>query len=572
MVLECTGGGTSGLTLATRLSEDPSVSVIVIEAGPANLDDPEILNPALIDNRFGRPEYDWGFQTVPQKFCKDRSVPFNRGKGLGGSSALNFLQYHRPARSDIDALGELGNQGWNWELLEPYYAKSERFILPVEKNNTLTYDVAHHGLDGPLAVGFPTPLSTFEHPFQMAMKNLGIDLIKDPIKGAWYTPVTIDPTERVRSYAANKYYQPNASRENLTVVVCAQVTKIVTELDHNALATAVEVVFHNEEALYTVKVGKEVILSAGTIMSPQILELSGIGDRTILQEFDIEPRVHLPGVGENVQEHFFSGVVSEVRPEVVSELYQTSGTGIFGIPPTCISFVPLATISADHETLQKSLATLINEAISSKRISPSLQKQYEITLKHQQDREPSCEFILWPLWRPIPNTPAPGKQYLIVSTLLNHPISRGSIHIASSDPLVPPKINPRYFEYEYDLLQLVEQIKFARKILDQEPVKNLLAGNELSPGRDVQTDEQIADFVKSALSTTWHTVGSCSMLPLEDGGVVDSRLKVHSTTNIRVIDMSIIPLHICAHTQATAYALGELGADIIKGKALISGD
>jgi len=153
-----------------------------------------------------------------------------------------------------------------------------------------------------------------------------------------------------------------------------------------------------------------------------------------------------------------------------------------------------------------------------------------------------------------------------VSTLLNHPFSRGSIHIASNDPLVPPNIDPHYFEYEYDLLQLVEQIKFGRKILDQEPLRKLLTGNELIPGPDVQTDEQIADFVKSALSTTWHTVGSCSMLPLADGGVVDSSLKVYNTNNIRIVDMSVIPLHIGAHTQATAYALGELGADIIKGK------
>ncbi|KAJ7302932.1 alcohol oxidase [Mycena albidolilacea] len=524
------GGGTSGLTLATRLSEDPAVSVLVIEAGQANLDDPEILNPALFGSRFGKAQYDWAFQTIPQKLCNDRSLPFNRGKGLGGSSALNFFQYHRPSKSDIDAIGELGNSGWNWELLERYYSKSEQFIQPVEKDEILSYDLAPHGITD----------------VRKAMKDLGIDFIEDPTKGAWFTPMTIHPTERVRSYSANKYYQPNATRENLTVVVDAHVTRIVTEQKENGLVTAVEVAFLSEEVLYTVEVGREVVLSAG-----YILELSGIGNKTVLESVGIETRVHLPGVGENVQEHVFATVVSEIRPEVVSELYQASGAGIFGMAPTCVAFM--------------SLAELINGAISSKHISPSLQKQYEIQLKHQGIKEPSCEFILWPLFRPAPNMPAPGKQCLTISTLLNHPLSRGSIHITSNDPLFSPSIDPKYFQYEYDLLQLVEQIKFGRRIFDQESIRKLLTGNELTPGPDVQTDEEIADFVKSALSTTWHTVGSCSMLPLIDGGVVDRSLKVYNTTNIRVVDMSVIPLHIGAHTQATAYALGELGADIIKG-------
>ncbi|KAJ7860402.1 alcohol oxidase [Mycena olivaceomarginata] len=528
------GGGTSGLTLATRLSEDPAVSVLVIEAGQANLDDPEILNPALFGSRFGKAQYDWAFQTIPQKLCNDRSLPFNRGKGLGGSSALNYFQYHRPSKSDIDA-------------------NRKQFIQPVEKDEILSYDLAPHGITGKRIVWSP-------HDVRKAMKDLGIGFIEDPTKGAWFTPITIHPTERVRSYSANKYYQPNATRENLIVVVDAHVTRIVTEQKQNGLVTAVEVVFLSEEVLYAVEVGREVVLSAG-----YILELSGIGSKTVLESVGIETRVHLPGVGENVQEHVFATVVSEIRPEVVSELYQASGAGIFGMAPTCVAFVPLASISPAHDTLQMSLAELINGAISSKHISPSLQKQYEIQLKHQGIKEPSCEFILWPLFRPVPNMPAPGKQCLTISTLLNHPLSRGSIHITSSDPLVSPSIDPKYFQYEYDLLQLVEQVKFGRKIFDQGSIRKLLTGNELTPGPDVQTDEEIADFVKSALSTTWHTVGSCSMLPLTDGGVVDRSLKVYNTTNIRVVDMSVIPLHIGAHTQATAYALGELGADIIKG-------
>ncbi|KAJ7698001.1 alcohol oxidase [Mycena rosella] len=573
---------TAGLVLAARLSENYAISVLVIEAGPANLDDPDLLTPAAFGTHFGKPQYDWAFQTIPQESCKGRTVPFNRGKGLGGSSAINFFQYHRPTKSDIDAFGDLGNDGWNWDLLQRYYAKSERFIQPLQKTDTMSWDLAHHGIYGPLAIAYPAAESNFEAPFQQALKNVGINLAKEPTQGTWVTPVTIDPEHRVRSYSANKYYQPNQARKNLTVVVSAHVTKVVTELDKNGSATATGVAFMSEGTVYTVQVGKEVILSAGAVMSPQILELSGIGDKAVLDAVGIETQVHLPGVGNNIQEHIFANVTCELRPETMSdflnfdvlgdpkeyvrqqELYKTSGTGLFATCPASIAFVPLASISPASDALQKSVFDSITAAVSSQQISPGLRKQYELQLKHLKDKQPSCEFILSPRCMPGPKPPLPGKQYVTVSGLINHPFSRGSIHIASKDPLVPPYIDPKYFEHSYDLLQHIEQIKFCRRVLEQEPLKKFLTGTELLPGPELHSIS--SDYIRSAFSTTWHTVGSCSMLPLQDGGVVDRTLKVHKTTNIRVVDISVVPLHIGAHMQATAYAIGEIAADIIKGK------
>ncbi|KAJ7162668.1 alcohol oxidase [Mycena crocata] len=599
------GGGTTGLTVAARLSEDPSVSVLVLEAGGTNLDDPDLLTPASFGSHFGNPKYDWALQTVPQAACQNRCFPFSRGKGLGGSSGINYFQYHRPAKSDIEAFGALGNAGWNWDLLDRYYAKAEHFVQPAGDIDAWTTRLDHLGMDGPLTIAHPASMSNFELPYEQAMKNVGIDVVKDPFSGdtngTWQTPVTIDPQERVRSYSANKYYQPNATRVNLTVVVNAHVTKVVTELDQNGTATAVEVAFLSEGVPHIVRVGKEVILAAGAIMSPQILELSGIGDKEILEQAGVQPRVQLPGVGTNVQEHLFATVSYELReglepkyqthdilgdPEVAArqkEQYKTTGTGVYAICPTSITFVPLVSISPSHEALQNSVAKSINEVVTSKQISPSLKKQYEIQLKHLKNKEPSCEFILSPGYMPGINPPTPGKRYLTINVFINHPFSRGAIHIASSDPLAPPNIDPHYFEHEYgravrfsnilsdwapDLLQFVEQIKFARKVFSQEPLKKFLAGPELNPGPKIQTDQEIADYIKSAMSTTWHTVGSCSMLPLADGGVVDRTLKVYNTTNIRVVDISIVPLHIGAHLQATSYALGELAADLIKGLVL----
>ncbi|KAF9265669.1 alcohol oxidase [Marasmius fiardii PR-910] len=588
-------GGTSGLPLAVRLSEDPSVSVLVIEAGQANLDDPDILTPAKFGSHFGNEKYDWNFKTLPQKHCFDRSVPWNRGKGLGGSSAINFFQFHRPAKSDIDAFEQLGNTGWNWNLLERYYAKTETFLEPVDKSECLRYDSSKHGKDGPLIIAYPATLSNFEQPYQAALRELNIDVVNEPFsgdtKGTWITPVSIDPRNRVRSYAANKYYQPNESRPNLFVLPSAHVTKILTEKspDGNVTATAVE--FIHDGATSQINVGKEVIVSSGVIMSPQasILELSGIGNPEILRKAGVEVQVELPGVGENLQEHLYAGVSRELREDIPQdfltfdrlsdpselarqqESYRKDGKGIFGMSVVCMTFVPLAKISPTCDQIQQSFKDSVQSRAASGAFRDGLIKQYEVQLQHIKDQEPSCEFVLSPRFTSRLNPPASGKQYITASTLLNHPFSRGTIHISSSDPLVRPEIDPNYLQEEYDLSSFVEQIKFARRILEQNQFKDLLTDTEVNPGPDVQTDEDIRKYLKNVAVSSWHAIGTCSMLPSQHGGVVDNKLKVYKTKNIRVADLSIVPLHIGAHTQATAYAIGELAADIIKGKVDLSG-
>ncbi|KAJ7235387.1 alcohol oxidase [Mycena rebaudengoi] len=561
------GGGTAGLALATRLTENPSVSVLVLEAGPANLDDPNILTPAKFASHFNDPQYDWAFNTVGQEHAGGRSIFFPRGKGLGGSSAINFFMYHRPANSDIDAFEELGNAGWNWDLLKKYYMKAEHFIAPLEKIDTMSYDLNERGSDGPLELGYPITLSNLEGPYHEALQKLLKDALfkfSGKTTGTWLTPVSIHPIKRVRSYAANMYYQPNASRPNFTKVSFV----------------------HNGET-HEVAVAKEVILCAGAIMSPQILELSGIGDPQILSKAGIDIQVSLPGVGENIQEHLVIEGSYEIRKDKEDDYntfdclrdgaiaaqqfaeYQLHGKGVFGMAPTAMTFVPLASISPDSAALQKSLAESIEAGRASGKYSVALQKQFKVQLAHIAKKEPSCELILAQTFRSYPNQPEPNRKYLSMASLLNHPISRGSIHIKSGNPLDPPAIDPRYFESAYGESHILSNDE--RKI-----------GVEVNPGPDIQTDEQIAGgdspsefspkilirpkaWIKNFFNSTWHTVGSCSMLPLEDGGVVDNKLKVYKTTNIRVVDLSIIPLHIGAHTQATAYALGELGADIIKG-------
>ncbi|KAF8486327.1 alcohol oxidase [Russula ochroleuca] len=580
------GGGTTGLVVATRLSEDPSVSVLVLEAGAPNLNDPEILIPAILASQVGKPQYDWGFLSVPQANANGKPVYWPRGKGLGGTSSINIFLFHLPAATDINAFEKLGNKGWSWETLKRYYTKVEKFLVPEVKDDTVRFDVREHGIEGPLEVGYAALSSGYEKLLVEALQKAGINLNAEPFAGdttgTWSTPLTISPRTRKRSYSANMYYEPHASRSNFTVLTSAHVTRTSLSKVASGEATAESVSFIYEGNEYQAFVEKEVIFSAGAIMSPQLLELSGIGDPDVLQNAGVEVVVDLRGVGNNVQEHSFTGITYQVKEEFESdfstgdalgdpdelqkqtELYHAGERGLFDAKSSTLTFLPLSAISPDAQAVQEKYLSPIQARIDGGDCPPGLRKQYKLQLEQIKARTPSLEIALFqfnPRWL----VPDPKKKYATFWSVLNHPFSRGSIHIKSSNPLEHPVIDPHYFEEEYDARSFAETIKFTRRIAQQEPLKNIFE-EELFPGPSVQTDEEIIEFLKEHLMTTAHTVGSCSMLPREDEGVVDNKLKVYGTTNVRVMDISIIPLHIAAHPQATAYAIGELGADIIRNR------
>ncbi|KAF9475239.1 alcohol oxidase [Pholiota conissans] len=584
------GGGTAGLALASRLTEDVNTSVLVLEAGPANLNDPMLLTPGMLGVHFKNPQYDWAFETVPQKELDGRAVFWARGKTLGGSSAINFFQFHHPPKRDIDAFERLGNPGWNWDLLKKYYDKSSGFIPPGVKRDEISYNSDQRNTYGPVKYAYSMHPSGFEGPYQRVLKSIGIPVVKDPllgdIKGTWITPLTIDPETKGRTYAANMYYIPNADRKNFTVLVNAQVAKIDLQ-KVNGVATATGVQFIYEGKLHTALASKEVILSAGSIMSPQILELSGIGSNKVLDNAGVETIIDLPGVGENIQEHIYSGTTFEVKKDIQDQfttfdclrdpaelekqkvLFSTEGKGALAMAPTVMSFLPLSTVSPDAETLHQDLKKTINEGITTGRYSPALQKQFKLQLENIDGGHPNTEMVLVQgfVTPPIVAGPEPGKKYVTMSCFLNHPFSRGTIHIGSNNFLDSPAIDPHYFEEKHDLRVFIELVKFNRRVMQMEPL-NSFFNAEVNPGFDHNSDKKIGDYLKKSFSTTFHTVGSCSMRPLEDGGVVSPQLKVYGTSNLRVVDISIIPLHIGSHPQSTAYAIGELAADIIEGKTL----
>ncbi|KAH9036445.1 alcohol oxidase, partial [Lactarius pseudohatsudake] len=469
---------------------------------------------------------------VPQTNANGKIAFWPRGKGLGGSSGINFFQYHLPSRADIDA----GKQRVELGDVEPYFKKAERFLPPdVVKDDVTSFDVQEHGLEGPLEVSYPVLPSGLEKPFVEAAKALGINSVPEPActSGIWTTPVTIRPASRTRSYAANMYYEPNASRSNLSVLTSAHVARISLSKGSDG-ATAEGVMFIHDGKEYQALVNKTV---------------RSIGDPDVLRKADVGVVVDLPGVGNNIQEHVNSAVSYKIKEEFEesyvtfdclmnpdglqkqTELYRAGETTAFDMAVNLMSFVPLSTVTPEARALQDRYLASTRARIDSGDYPPGLRKQYEVQLEHIKAQIPSCEFMLVQarsVLRPVQE--APGK-YIAIGCLLNHPMSRGSIVRVSS---------PRQAQNTYSHIRsLAETFKLCRRLVQQEPLKSIL-------------------FLD--------TVGSCSMLPREDGGVVDNKLKVYGTTNVHVIDLSIIPLHIGAHTQATVYAIGELGADIIKGR------
>jgi choline dehydrogenase-like flavoprotein len=337
------GGGTADLTVAARLSENPKWQVGVLEAGAANIGDPMIVVPALCFQTPGNPQYDWAHKTTPQVSSSSqcsfqalieclqqvhssgKALGFPRGKGLGGSSAINFETYARAQTADYDDWARLGNKGWDFKGLLSYFKKHEHFDGPAEESQFQDkYELAFHGHDGPIHTALPTWRPAQEKAWMETCGKIGKrmgspkDAWSGDHLGTYSSLATIDrspgPFNGTRSYATTGYLIPNAGRPNLHVLTEALVLKL--SLSQDCSVSGVE--FQHSGNIHKVSVKKEVILSAGTIKSPQVLELSGIGDPDILSKAGIECLVENKRVGENFQDHPLTGVVYELAPGELS--------------------------------------------------------------------------------------------------------------------------------------------------------------------------------------------------------------------------------------------------------------
>lgn len=520
------GGGSAGCVLANRLSADPANSVCLIEAGPPD-NSPAIHIPFGIIRLIRNKKYNWCYETEPQPHLNGRRIFTPRGKTLGGSSSINAMCYTRGHRIDYDYWAELGNRGWGYDDLLPYFIKAENF----EPGG----DPAFHGTGGPLNVAnLPSPDPLCEV-FIRAAEEVGIPANPDfngaQQEGVGLYHVTMKNGRRWSTAAA--YLRAAQARPNLTVLTEALVTRIEIV---DGVATGVEFVRRGQRA--TLRAHGEVILSAGAINSPQLLMLSGVGPAAELARHGIALKHDLPGVGQNLQDHLDVLIVHKaIRPVGYGFTLRSIGQFLKGV--------------FEYRRRRTGLLTSNStEAGGFARSRPELSVpdlQFHFTLVKLDEHGKDLRFAI-------------GHGYSLHVCNLR-PKSRGYVALADADPLSPPRIQPNYLAHPEDMEQMVAAVKLGRRVLAAKAFAPY-RGEEIFPGPQVRSDDEIRDFVRRKADTIYHPVGT-SRMGHDAYAVVDDRLRVHGIKNLRVVDASIMPTLVGGNTNAPTVAIAEKAAEMI---------
>ncbi|PVH95937.1 GMC oxidoreductase [Periconia macrospinosa] len=568
------GGGNAGLTVAARLAENPRISVAVIEAGSFY----EIENgnfsqiPAYDIRGTGKdPEdtnrVDWGFVTAPQKELLNAEVHYPRGKTLGGSTARNYMAYHRGTKGTYQKWAHLvGDDSYTFENFGPYFEKSLNFTKPKDSrasNASAEYDLSTMGRgNGPLSITFSNYANSMSSWVQRGLAEIGIKPQKGftsgSLNGSAYVLQNIDATLQTRDSSETAYLQPALKKTTLQVYQSTLAKRIL--FDRNKKATGVLV--DSSGLSYVLSANKEVIISAGAFQSPQLLMVSGVGPKATLKKHGIPVIADRPGVGQNMWDHVFMGPSYRVNVITSSSLgnadflheaerlynekqegiLTNSGGDFFAwekIPPSLRSCFPKSTLSA--------LASFPSDWPEVEYISLSA------FLGYQENY--------------IRDAPTDGYNYATVSIALVAPLSRGTIDIRSADTADPPIIDPRWLSHPADRALVVAGYKRVRELFSTKAIKPVLIGPEYFPGPNVTTDEEILEVIRKTVSTVYHAACTCAMGKSNDPyAVVDSKARVFGVEGLRVVDASSFPLLPPGHPVATVYALAEkISHDILKG-------
>ncbi|KAJ7087089.1 hypothetical protein C8R44DRAFT_893257 [Mycena epipterygia] len=523
------GGGATGLSLGVRLSEDPSKTVVVLEAGLSGIGNPNITNLRLNAGNFGTAN-DWQFVTVPQVDVGNRTQAQVQGRVLGGGSAINSGMYLRGNKEEYDALETLGAKGWNWKSMFAAVKKSEHFHPPSQTEIDtlgLTYNPAFHGFPGPISIAIQAVnvsrvrCSDFE--------ELGHQMNIDPNGGFHNGPswdfLTALPDSSTRSYAVSGYYLPVANRTNLHVMTSSHGSKILwapaKTPEGLVTATGVEYLALNTSGTPETRTinAKNVIISGSALNTPKVLELSGVGDPAVLGSLGIDVVVDLPGVGANLCN----------QPITTASYLLKNGTVNAGnaIRSAIIDPQPFSGYlsGADLQRSEELLETkpeLLSEA------------QFQVMKDLIKEGVPQMEFA-WNIAADANNVSTLTFDRLI----LLKPFSRGTVHINSTNPLDPPVIDPKYLSAPHDKFAFTKAVQFTRTIVDTEPLKSIVVGPVL-PDATVQTEADFLNYVNTKSVSEHHFVGTSAMTPRAEGGVVDPSLVVYGTSNVRVADLSVI--------------------------------
>ncbi|KAI1200065.1 GMC oxidoreductase [Nemania serpens] len=552
------GAGTCGLVLANRLSADPRIRVAVIEPGEDVRNNVNVTDPSLFTVPYGT-SIDWQYSTTPQPAAGNRKIDWHAGKAIGGTSTINGMTYIRGDKAQFDAWQGLGNEDWTWESLYPYYLKAEKFTVPstAQASAGATYDPEAHGEAGQVHTGFPFSFtnSSFHSVAAETWETLGYELIEDvnagSVRGFSVWPQTLDRDQNIRFDAARAYYYAVEGRPNLTLI--KGTVKKITWADSKTAAVAEGVEYVAPDGkLVSIAAAKEVILSAGALRTPLILESSGVGNPSLLTSLGIETKIDLPGVGEYLQEQPNTLLIYSSEQDVSgSAPYATFSTAqdLFGDDTPAIK----ASTAAQIPAWAKQVAAASNGAVEAANVEKLFRVQHDLIF----ERNVTIGETL---------TTATSGAFLSAMWLLL-PFSWGSVHLVSADAINAPAIDPKYFLVDFDLDVQIGLGRSAQKFWHTKPANDLI-GVGVMPTDDVlplnATDEQWTSYIGDTLSPNHHPIGTASMMSRELGGVVNPKLKVYGTKNVRVVDGSILPLQFSGHLTATLYAVAERAAEIIK--------
>ncbi|GAB7338874.1 hypothetical protein MBLNU457_5560t1 [Dothideomycetes sp. NU457] len=608
------GGGPSGLTVANRLSEDPSVNVLLLEAGPADRGEQEIEVPFFTGDAIGG-TYDWNLTTTPQIYLDGSAKALPQGRVLGGGTVLNGMLWSRGGQGDYDDWVTLGNPGWGWNDMLPYFMRSETFTpypISAPSANLIALDPTVHGNSGPVNVSYSNFVFDQTMNFFDALSELGIPASVDPnagtVAGAAFMPLDLDPFNQTRSTARKAYYDPgdfstgsgNASAQDSTSVYNATGTSGVasrsttrswqplwTKLKRclgletrqsvvgvapmtKLRAVGVQFATDASSPRRNASATREVIVSAGAIHSPQLLKLSGVGPAPELQALQIPVAINLPGVGSNLQDHYLVGVsypyqnTSYVTSSQISAnntlmaaaqtQYYANRTGPWTSgPPDGDAFVSLLAMTNGSTAVIDDAQSQTAAQFLANITDPTVTAGFAAQLSLLIDA--------------LQNNSRAASELLNsndghFSVANMRPFSRGSVTLQSSDPFHPPIIDPRYGSNPIDLEILLNAVLFNRKVMSTDAMA-LLQPRQGVPSANA-TNATIMNIIRQGVQTEDHASCSCPMLPLSLGGVVDPNLLVYGTQNLRVVDSSIMPMIPAGHLQAVMYGIAEKASDIIK--------
>lgn len=569
------GGGTAGLTIASKLAEDPSISVAVIEAGSFyQLDNGNgSIVPALIANQHigsdpndTAPLIDWDFVTEPQAGLNKRSLYYARGKTLGGCSARAHGAHQRGSRGSYQKWAdEVGDESYSFDNILPYFKSSCRLTPPDSdkrwpRNGSVSYDpsVFDTSKPGPLQVSWPNwamPLGTWA---REGMKSLGIyptpvGVNSGKVEGSGWVPATIDPATGHRS-SSQTFLSEAIKHTSLKVYTRTMATKVVFDTRKRARGLEVE----TAGKPFFVEAKKEVILSAGAFQSPQLLMVSGIGPRDVLQSNGIEVLHHLPGVGQNLQDHTYTGVSYRVKVETASKLlnhrtyanqadmdFLTNTTGPLTNGPAYIGFEKLP-----HGSISETARSALDASF------PSDWPEMEYLIENAFDgynRDYATA------------DPVDGFNYGTISAAGSASFSVGNISIRSANMRDPPVINPNYLTHAIDIEMALAAFKRVRHLWESMP--GVTIGEEYFPGyKNASTDDEILQHIRESSIQLWHAAATCKMGRSNDPmAVLDAQARVRGVSGLRVVDASSFPFLPPGHPMATVYMLAlKIAHDLLK--------